>query len=457
MKIDDLETKMALPIDPTEEQKIVPNYFHTKYSEVEMEPVEYLLDKWILSGPSFNTLVGPSGSGKTFIGLDWLLSYATGFDSWMSEYYYSNLRENRTAIYMPSEGYNEAQKRIRAWLQYYNLPRTALDGHFFLLDLPTLLEREKTNHITEKTAKHISESIQANIGEKIDLIMLDTLNGFCGEKENSNDAIGNFLALTETYFASPFNAALLFIHHSGKIAKEAESAADIDPRGASSFNAKMDVTNTVKGNVLTGLEVCNKKNRSDEGGEKINVIGKKIDPIEDTPLDSHGRKGNSLVIDPEADQEEIEKRMKKDPDSKAVLLDKVKRWKRILEEALSSGEVAYTCFYSSLKEEDCGYFGIKVYSKDLEGYLLKRKEIDGKRDKLSKWLGSDEDKMMRTLESHNLLTIEKLEGRMSYRYILRDNYHYAKNEGVWNRKGFPSENKYIGKFPGKSQEKEIPS
>lgn len=452
--------EMALPIDPTVEMKVAPNYFHTKYSEVEMRPTEYLLYPYLLKGSSFNAVVGASGSGKTFLaGVDWPLSYSAGFKEWLG-HPFSDESEDRKVIYMPSEGYDEAQKRIRAWLQYHNLPRTALDGHFFLLDLPTLLEKEKTNHITEKTAVKLHDSIEAHIGNKIDLIVLDTLNGFCGVKENSNDEIGNFLALVETYLSAPFNASILFIHHTGKKDKGADSAADIDPRGASAFEGRMDSLNKVHGKIGTGLHLFNAKNRSAEEGTEDYVIGKKIDPIEDSPVDSHGNKANSLVIDWEADPEEIEKRRKKDPDSKFQMQENVKRWKRILEEALNSGEVAYTCFYHVPDEEEekagePGYFGIEVYSKDLEGYLLKTSDINGDRGKLSKWLGTDSGKMMRTLESQNLLTIEKLESRMSYRYILRDNNQYTNNDGVWNRKGFPTSYKMLGKFPGKRQEEEI--
>ena len=427
--------------DQKKEGKVIPCLVHEKYSEAEVKPGDFLIHPYIPYGPSLNAIVGPSGTGKTFLGVEWLLTCSLGFKSWFGHPIHGNGKRLKV-VYACSEGYFEAQKRIRAWLQEHGFKKEDLDGYFFLVDMEKFAESEGTVHLTEKSLKDLQKSLEKYVGKDIDCIMFDTLNGFCEVDENDNSKIGNFLDRVNAYLAEYFQTAIIFIHHTGKNGKGKE-AEDLDPRGASSFFGKMDSIITVSGKIGTSMKVFNLKNRVEEEGTTDYIKGKAVDPIEDFPVNSNGEKARSLVIDWEANVSELKALRERDEnEGKPILLDKVKKWKIIFENALRSEEVPYSAFFYCDEENEEIIHGFRLYSKDLEGYLL-RNELKGKERQLSNWLGADPEKLVRMLESQGLLTVKKFAPK-TYEYTLMDNPKYANRAGFWDTYGFPT---VLGKFP----------
>lgn len=183
--------------------------------------------KGYLPANSLCSIYGPSGSYKSFLAVSWACHVATG-RAWAGH------RVVRGAVmYVVGEGGVGVPRRVKAWEMAYNedMPVRSL----YLVNRPVFPVRESE----VKEVLIAAKQIQAECGQKIELIVFDTLaRCFGGSDENDARDMGAFIEGCD-HIKRETGAVVLVVHHSGK--DEAKGA-----RGSSAFRAALDAEFHVK-------------------------------------------------------------------------------------------------------------------------------------------------------------------------------------------------------------------
>ena len=292
--------------------KVEFNPWYPWFSDIPETQTRYLLKGWLTAGQSVGFLYGASGSGKTTIAMNWAVWLSLGFTEWRG----IKMRgKNRKVFYFCSEGLQFIKKRIKAILQDLQLPQETLDGYLYIFKKPEAVravEREiiDTTCFTEKTLEVYRDSIIKNVGEnaEVDLIIVDTFNGFYGEDENSNGQIGNYISMLNNYLAAPFNANVMSIHHVNADSLN-RRADEIQPRGGSALYSDADYAIAVAcekdHNPTDGIELYNRKQKEIIDSFFTYVQAKQLTLApEYWKPDEDGEPATALVIDHSISEEQ---------------------------------------------------------------------------------------------------------------------------------------------------------
>ena len=229
------------------------------------QPLTSWIVRKVVSHKSIVGVVGESGSGKSNFVYDILMYYLFGEEDWHER----NMKgEDRNCVLLSSEG--DPLKRLKGWLIKHGYPEPK--GKLLLLD-PSKVEGGI--QIDETKAETLIEQIQ-KITPNVGLIVIDTLNGFYKGDENSNSDMGTFLNGINKISKS-LNSTVILIHHKGR------NTTDPTGRGASAFNARLDINIEVTGKPLseTGSTVKITKSRDDEEGFSFNVKSERVEIAKD--------------------------------------------------------------------------------------------------------------------------------------------------------------------------------
>lgn len=182
--------------------------------------INYLV-QGLIETPTTGLIFGDPGAGKTFLALDMALSVAFG-TSWMGA-----MAAQGPWLYFNGEGHVGIQRRIMAWLGYYNI-QDIPEGIF------TLTQRRV--ELTEKSVMQLEPHIKALVDKYGPLsgMTIDTLaRHLSGEAdENSAKDIGGFINAVD-YLKDRFGCTVATVHHSGKMNKESS-------RGSSAIKGALD-------------------------------------------------------------------------------------------------------------------------------------------------------------------------------------------------------------------------
>jgi hypothetical protein len=162
-------------------------------------------------------LYGRRSVYKSFALLDWLLSVQTG-KPWLGR----TVAQGQTA-YVAAEGWGALKLRVAAWKRAHKFVGKA--GALFVKGASL-----KTDTAVEK----LIERLQAKAGERpLKIIGLDTLNRLIpGIEENSPEAMGRTIGITDRLRAAFPGSTVVWVHHSGW--------DDLHERGHSSLGDDLD-------------------------------------------------------------------------------------------------------------------------------------------------------------------------------------------------------------------------
>ena len=175
------------------------------WDSIKDEPVEWLVDS-IIPKKAFVALYAPPASWKSFIALDLAEAIATGRD-WMGY----KIPKKGAVLFISGEGYGGMGARVSAC----KIQNKSPDGANLYIIRAQLNLRSSPEDFTE-LLNAINELV-AEIGEPLELIILDTLMRMAGGEfnESSSEDMGGFITQTGK-LQEIFECALLVIHHTGK-------------------------------------------------------------------------------------------------------------------------------------------------------------------------------------------------------------------------------------------------
>ena len=175
------------------------------WDSIKDEPVEWLIED-IIPKKAFVALYAPPASYKSFIALDMAEAVATGRD-WMGK----TVKQSGVVLYIAGEGHGGLGARIKAC----KIKNDSPDG------APLYVIRAQINlRSSQEDFDNLISAINdllETVGEKLQMIVLDTLMRMSGGgfNENSSEDMGGFITQAGKLQAF-YDCALLVIHHSGK-------------------------------------------------------------------------------------------------------------------------------------------------------------------------------------------------------------------------------------------------
>ena len=175
------------------------------WDSIKDEPVEWLIED-IIPKKAFVALYAPPASYKSFIALDMAEAIATGRD-WMGK----TVKQSGVVLYIAGEGHGGLGARIKAC----KIKNDSPDG------APLYVIRAQINlRSSQEDFDNLISAINdllETVGEKLQMIVLDTLMRMSGGgfNENSSEDMGGFITQAGKLQAL-YECALLVIHHSGK-------------------------------------------------------------------------------------------------------------------------------------------------------------------------------------------------------------------------------------------------
>jgi hypothetical protein len=175
------------------------------WDSIKDEPVEWLIED-IIPKKAFVALYAPPASYKSFVALDMAEAVATGRD-WMGK----AVKQSGVVLYIAGEGHGGLGARIKAC----KIKNDSPDG------APLYVIRAQINlRSSQEDFDNLLSAINdllETVGEKLQMIVLDTLMRMSGGgfNENSSEDMGGFITQAGKLQAF-YDCALLVIHHSGK-------------------------------------------------------------------------------------------------------------------------------------------------------------------------------------------------------------------------------------------------
>jgi hypothetical protein len=189
----------------TDETAQKSRYLVESWDSIKDEPVEWLIED-IIPKKAFVALYAPPASYKSFIALDMAEAIATGRE-WMGK----AVKQAGVVLYIAGEGHGGLGARIKAC----KIKNDSPDG------APLYVIRAQINlRSSQEDFDNLISAINdllETVGEKLQMIVLDTLMRMSGGgfNENSSEDMGGFITQAGKLQAF-YDCALLVIHHSGK-------------------------------------------------------------------------------------------------------------------------------------------------------------------------------------------------------------------------------------------------
>lgn len=160
-----------------------------------LPPQQWLL-KNIIPKEGFTAIWGAPSTQKSFVALDWSMCISEGMP-WQGQ-----PTKRAPVIYVAAEGGRGIQKRVRAWMDFYQ--KKSLPGMHWLLNPLYVREEGMVERFVEKLA---------HMDVWPGLLVLDTLaRSFGGGDENASTDMGYFVQRM-TDLSRERRMAVLVIHH----------------------------------------------------------------------------------------------------------------------------------------------------------------------------------------------------------------------------------------------------
>lgn len=253
------------PIPTTEERK----FLFISAVDILSQPVEIrpLLGKVIERGTT-GQLFGPSGGGKTFVVLDMACAVGTGRE------WNGNQCEKGLVPYFVGEGHSGIKRRIKAYHKQKGYP-----------DLSNLhISRSVISFDAAGIRAVISEirELEASTGQKVALIVVDTLARHLQGDENSTRDMSDFVRVVDSLRDAFPGSTVIIVHHTGNNVEHGDRS-----RGSSALKAACDFEIKCDKGLLTFTKV--------KDGEQPEPIEFKLVPVE-IGIDDNGEPITSCIV-----------------------------------------------------------------------------------------------------------------------------------------------------------------
>lgn len=235
----------------------------------------------VMERNSLSVLYGPPGTGKSFVGLDLALHIATG-RPWMGH----EVRQG-SVLYVAAEGHHSFGRRLRAWLDFYHMPVSALRYMYCATGPVPLMGGAQTLNafMTECIGSMRGDEYEDDYDDEgditgvrmhreapeVELVIFDTLaRCIAGADENDAKDMGQVIqwldALRDPSFTHLHTSAMV-IHHTSKM--------NIIERGSSVLRGAADTMMLLKkDNSGQPVLTCTKQKNSEEFIKKDLTINK---------------------------------------------------------------------------------------------------------------------------------------------------------------------------------------
>lgn len=208
-----------------------------------VEPPQWLIKGWIPKGNYFGMNFGPSGNGKTFVIIDMMMCITTG-QSW-----HGRKVQKGNVLYLCGEGNDSVKDRLQVWLQENGIePGT----------WPYISEGA-TDIDTPDGFDQLTGAVEA-LGEKPDLVIIDTLNRFMkGDENKTQDATALIQACKRVQ--DMYQCCVMLVHHTG-LSEDAQNRS----RGSSAFKGALDfqLMTEKSGDIFTVTQTKVKRGKAQE-------------------------------------------------------------------------------------------------------------------------------------------------------------------------------------------------
>jgi RecA-family ATPase len=262
------------------EGSLMAKFKFTQARDITLELEPGLIDG-LLEKVGISVMYGPSFTGKTFLAVDLACRVAAG-----GKWYGMDVEQGPVA-YLAAESPGSTRRRIFAWKAHHNvgddLPLYLLENSFCLSGRGDGVQRLSDARELVRDMKLI----------KPVLIVVDTLARSMRDDENSNEAMGAYIAACET-LRNAFNCQVLIVHHTGKDASRGS-------RGGSALKAAVD-TEIELDKELKATVGCFKITKSRDGELAGHEFGYDLHKVH-LGENSKGRNVSTCVIE-EADAPE---------------------------------------------------------------------------------------------------------------------------------------------------------
>lgn len=161
-----------------------------------LPPPQWLIENIIPKG-AFVGFYGPPGSYKSFVAVDIAMAVAAG-RSW-----HGNPVERGSVVYVAAEGGTGIGKRMKAWLQHYNIKPNRVD-------LSILVEPFVVGRNSDQVARFIERIDEAERHPA--LVIVDTLASCFDGDESETGAMTEFVAGVDM-LRTEYGCTTLVVHH----------------------------------------------------------------------------------------------------------------------------------------------------------------------------------------------------------------------------------------------------
>lgn len=202
-----------------------PRFTFTHAADIQLTDHDWLIRGYIERG-TLNELFGDSNTTKTFLALDMTFCVSAGID-WQG-----HMTQQGTVFYICAEGQHGIKRRLIGLTKKYRVP---------LEDNPILVSLSAVNLTDDAFMQQVHSAIEIASEEHgaPHLIVLDTwARNLGGADENSTQDTGAAIAAADR-LRERWNAAILFIHHTGHADKTRARGAGAK-RGALDAEFRLD-------------------------------------------------------------------------------------------------------------------------------------------------------------------------------------------------------------------------
>lgn len=214
-------------------------------------------------------LFGPSASGKSFIAIDMACGVATGL------YWNGNQCEKGLVLYFAGEGLRGVKRRIRAWQKRNG---GADLSNIYISRSAIILDAAGTRKVIAEV-----KTLEEQTGQKLALIVIDTLARHIQGNENDTRDMGEFVQLVDGIRDAFPGSTALVVHHSGNNVE-----ANNRSRGSGALKAACDFEMKCDKGLLTYTKL--------KDGEQPEPAEFKLVPVE-IGLDEDGEPITSCIVE----------------------------------------------------------------------------------------------------------------------------------------------------------------
>ncbi|MGM0784855.1 MAG: AAA family ATPase [Pseudomonadota bacterium] len=246
-------------------------------AELERIAAMPMLVNGVIPAESYGYFFGASGVGKSFVVLDLAHAVATG-RPWLDDPGFA-VEQAGLVVYVAAEGSNGVRIRKRALEQESGVEAPLLR----ILPAAPMMDGND-GHLLAETLKEL----ERRMGEKVRMVVLDTLSQAMEGDQNAAEATGAFVRGCAEVQAN--GAAVVVIHHSGL-------SDENRMRGSTNLKAAGDFEFCVKGSTegTIGIHQTKAKDLEPLGGALV-LKARKVELT--TPRRPNGDPLTSLVIEP---------------------------------------------------------------------------------------------------------------------------------------------------------------